>query len=182
MTTLAIALLVSVSLFGCKMKNDAIGKLNEFKDQMCKCADKACADKVNDEYTKSMAELTKDSSAKPSEEVMKMGAEVATAYAECMSKAMGAGGDKAADKPADSAAPKEKVKGLPAKCAEYVDLATKFVACPKIGDADKKMTQDGIDSTKSFWTDTDNPDQATKNCSAGIDMLKSQATAAGCTL
>jgi len=130
MKNLSIAFLAAVSLMtfaGCKKKpgGDTLAKMTEFKDRMCKCADKACADAVVADMNKWSAEMPKEEGkepAKQSEEEQK----VSKAYAECMTKLMTPamtpppaapppGGDKPADpaaappaggdKPADPAAP-----------------------------------------------------------------------------
>jgi hypothetical protein len=123
MKNLSIAFLAAVSLMsfaGCKKKGggaDMMAKMTEFKDQMCKCTDKGCADKVNEAYMKWGQDMAKEAGEnkeppKMSEEDMKKNADVAKAYAECMMKASGANaamtppaGDKAAppagEKPAD---------------------------------------------------------------------------------
>lgn len=69
MTKISIAFLAALSLvgFGCrKSKPDVdrdavIAKLTQLKDEMCTCKDKACSDKVSDEYsTWSQAQLKPD--------------------------------------------------------------------------------------------------------------------------
>jgi hypothetical protein len=131
MKNLSIAFLAAVSLMsfaGCKKKpggGDSLAKMTEFKDQMCKCADKACADKVNADYMKWGEEMKKEMGEakeppKMSEEETKKQTEVAMAYSTCMAKQMtppppaAPAGDKpadpaaappAGDKPADPAAP-----------------------------------------------------------------------------
>ena len=91
---IAFALLASA---GCKKKgNDAMAKMESFQSQMCACADKACADKVQDEMTKWAADAAK--MAKPDEsdpEMAKKSGEVMAKYTECMTKlsGMGMGGD-----------------------------------------------------------------------------------------
>src|SRR5678816_1183012 len=81
MKNLSIAILAALSLLsfaGCKKKGgaDMIAKMTEFKDQMCKCADKACADKVMADMTKWTQDMAKEGgdkeAAKPSEEDMKL--------------------------------------------------------------------------------------------------------------
>jgi hypothetical protein len=62
MKNLSIAFLAAVSLLsfaGCKKKagGDSLAKMNEFADQMCKCPDKACADKVNADLMKWSQEM-----------------------------------------------------------------------------------------------------------------------------
>jgi hypothetical protein len=132
MKNLTIALLAAVSLLsfaGCKKKgggSDALAKMTEFKDQMCKCTDKPCADKVMEAMTKWGADMAKEGNkeaAKPTEEDMKKSQAVSEEYSKCMQKAMASAmppppppaGDKpadpaaaappAGDKPADPAAP-----------------------------------------------------------------------------
>jgi hypothetical protein len=123
MKNLSIAFLAAVSLMsfaGCKKKpggGDSLAKMTEFKDQMCKCADKACADKVNADYMKWGEEMKKEMGEakeppKMSEEETKKQTEVAMAYSTCMQKQMTpamtpppAGGDKPADPAAPPAAP-----------------------------------------------------------------------------
>ena len=58
MKNLTIAFIATASLFAvgaCKKKGggdagEAVAKMTEFKDQMCACKDKACADKVKEEF------------------------------------------------------------------------------------------------------------------------------------
>ena len=117
MKNLSIAVLAALSLLsfaGCKKKgaSDAAAKMGEFRDQMCKCTDKACADKV----TEAMAKWTQDNAkegakeaAKPSEEDMKKMTAISEEYSKCMQKVMTASmpppaAPAAGDKPADPAA------------------------------------------------------------------------------
>jgi hypothetical protein len=104
MNKILIAFMATAALFtlgACKKKggaSEAIAKVKEFSGKMCECKDKACADKVNEEYTKWGAEMAKN--AKPedaksvSAEDTKAMTEAATKYSECYTKlAMaGAGG------------------------------------------------------------------------------------------
>jgi hypothetical protein len=121
MKNLSIAIVATLSLMsfaGCKKKgSDAVGKMNDFKEQMCKCTDKACADKVTEAMTKwgqDMAKEAGDKPVTPSEDDAKKLASITEDMTKCMTKAMGAAmaappaappADKPADKPADPAAP-----------------------------------------------------------------------------
>ena len=53
MKKISIAFVAAMALasFGCKKKGaaEAMGKMNDFRDKMCACKDKACADKVIDD-------------------------------------------------------------------------------------------------------------------------------------
>src|SRR4051794_31791117 len=99
MKNLTIAFMAAAALtsVGCKKKGgagEAMAKMSEFKDQMCACKDKACADKVQDSMNKWSAENAKsagDSKDKPDEKTMKEMQDVGTKYGECMAKAMGGG-------------------------------------------------------------------------------------------
>lgn len=69
---------------------EAVSKMTGFKDSMCKCADKACADKVTEEMTKWSSEMAKTGATnmKPSPEDAKKMGELSTAMGECLTKAM----------------------------------------------------------------------------------------------
>jgi glycerol dehydrogenase-like iron-containing ADH family enzyme len=133
MKNLSIAVLAALSIMsfaGCKKKGgagDAIAKMTEFKDQMCKCADKACAEKVTEGMTKwgqEMAKEAADKDSKLSEEDTKKMAAATEEMTKCMTKAMMAGGAMtpppaaaaapAGDKPADPAAPAAPAGDKPA--------------------------------------------------------------------
>ena len=122
MKKISIAFLAAMSIasFGCKKKGggDALAKMTEFKDKMCKCADKACTDKVTEEMTKwgqDMAKEAGDKPAAPSEDDAKKLASITEEMTKCMTKAMMAGAPTppaptpaappaGGDKPADPAA------------------------------------------------------------------------------
>jgi hypothetical protein len=114
MKNLSIAILAALSLLaitGCKKKGgaDMIAKMTEFKDAMCKCTDKACADKVMADMTKWTQDMAKEGGdkepAKPSEEDMKKSQQVSEEYTKCMQKVMAAGAPTPpAAPPADPAA------------------------------------------------------------------------------
>src|SRR5665647_769315 len=100
MKNLTIAFLAAASLFtvgACKKKGggdagEAMAKMSEFADDMCKCKDKACADKVQEGMTKWSTDMAAKGGAKkdekPDEASMKKMTEIGQKYAECMTKAM----------------------------------------------------------------------------------------------
>ena len=98
MKKMGIVLVAAMSLasFGCKKKGgmgDAISKLSGFKDQMCKCTDATCAQKVSEEMTTWTQQTQKDQKqAKPSDEEQKKMADITKQLTDCMTKAMGTGG------------------------------------------------------------------------------------------
>src|SRR5438067_603216 len=201
--TIAFLAAMSIASFGCKKKNDAMAKMGEYKDKMCGCKDKACADKVNDEYTKTMTEMAKDTSAKPSEDDMKKGAEMAKDYADCMSKAMG-GGDMKGDMKGDEKKGDEKkddmkkddekkdmagdAGDLPKECQDYIKAMDDLAKCDKMPAASRDAMKQGLDAMKSSWNFKDLPADAKKTameaaataCKSGADALAQGAKAAGC--
>jgi len=119
MKKISIAFVAAMALasFGCKKKGaaEAMGKMNDFRDKMCACKDKGCADKVNDDYTKWMQDMAKNASGEKAtatnEEDAKKMADAATKYQECYTKnsggegGSGAMGSGAAEPAGGSAAP-----------------------------------------------------------------------------
>jgi hypothetical protein len=75
---------------------DMMSKMGEFRDKMCVCSDKTCADAVTDEMTKWSVEMAKraDKSVKastPTDDQMKEMTAVAQDLSKCMAAAMTAG-------------------------------------------------------------------------------------------
>src|SRR2546423_981931 len=111
MKNLTIAFLAAAALasFGCKKKGgtgDTTAKMTEFKDAMCKCTDKACADKVQADMAKWSADNAKATADKPDEKAMADLGKINEDYGKCMAKAMGGGaaaGDVAKPAPAGGA-------------------------------------------------------------------------------
>jgi len=71
--------------------NALVAKMDDFSKQMCRCKDKACADKVNEALTTWGTNLAKDpalKSSKPSPDLAKKSADIMTRYTECMTKLM----------------------------------------------------------------------------------------------
>ncbi|HEX4419696.1 MAG TPA: hypothetical protein VH165_17400 [Kofleriaceae bacterium] len=112
MKNLSLAFLAAVSLVsvaGCpkKHKDDgaaAMAKMAEVRDAMCKCADKPCADKVNEDLVKWGQDQAKadvaGKTAKLGDEDAKKLASITEEMTKCMTKAMTGAGMAAGDKPA----------------------------------------------------------------------------------
>lgn len=69
----------------------AFEAMSGFKDQMCACVDKACADRVQDELVQWSSELARSNDMRPgsfTEEQMRAMQDLGTSYAECMMAAM----------------------------------------------------------------------------------------------
>jgi hypothetical protein len=117
MTKLAIVFgaAISLSAFGCKKgrgADEAIAKMTQFKDAMCKCAegDAACAKKVQDDMMKATEEKGKgDKDAKPDPEVEKKLAAIAEELGKCTTRAITPkGGAAPAAAPGGEAKPDDK--------------------------------------------------------------------------
>jgi hypothetical protein len=72
---------------------DALKRMGEFRDEMCKCQDKPCTDRVQQAMTRWSTDMAAKSSDrrrehKADEATMKKMTEVGQAYGECMTKAM----------------------------------------------------------------------------------------------
>lgn len=116
-TRWSFALLTAVSLVsmaGCPQKakpadNTAtIAKLEDIRDQMCKCADKACTDKVNEEYAKWGQEQAKAASGDrpaPTAEDATKTSKVMEEITLCTAKAISGPGAAPAGAPATPTAP-----------------------------------------------------------------------------
>src|SRR3954447_6561504 len=101
MKNLTLAFAVAMTLFtvGCKKKNadggsgEAMAKMSEFKDEMCKCKDAKCAQDVSDKMTKWSQDQAKTQKEPPKmdEATQKKATEIGTQMGDCMQKAMGAG-------------------------------------------------------------------------------------------
>jgi hypothetical protein len=209
MKNLTIAFLTTASLFAvgaCKKKGggdaaEAVTQMTKFKDEMCACKDKACADKVQESMTKWSTDMAakagdkKDQ--KPDEATMKKMTEVGTQYGECMTKAMtaGAGGDKPADpaagsgdKPADPAAgsgdkPAEgggaaASTGIP-ECDEYRAAVEALGKCDKIPEATRKQMKDAFDQAAGAWASlpAEGKAAAATGCKTAADATKQAAAA-----
>src|SRR5215470_9101616 len=92
---------MALASFGCKKKGggDALGKMTEMADEMCKCkpGEKDCADKVaakmktwTDEQAKN---ADKNATADTDPDMAKKYGEQTTKYGDCMTKAMTPAGD-----------------------------------------------------------------------------------------
>lgn len=66
MKSLKLALIsfaLTVSAAACGGKHPAVGVAEKYADDVCKCADNACAQKATEEYSKAMSEAAKSGSA-----------------------------------------------------------------------------------------------------------------------
>jgi hypothetical protein len=93
MKKLSIAFLAAMALvsFACKKKGgggEVLGKMTEFKDRICACKDKACADQVSADMSKWMQDQTKAGvkDEQPNPDDVQKTAKVSQEMTTCMTK------------------------------------------------------------------------------------------------
>src|SRR5262245_52542831 len=111
--TLAFMVAMAIVSFGCKKKGggggaaEAMQKMSDFKDEMCKCKDAKCAQDVSDKMTKWSQEQSKNQKEPPkmSEEDQKKAAAIGEEMGKCMQTAMSAAGAGGSGEGGSAAAP-----------------------------------------------------------------------------
>lgn len=101
---LVVSMMLGLGLGACGGGSGLEGEMQDWKSKMCKCTDKACADKTFDEYrewTKGKREAAKDLSKSDREKLGSIEKELK----DCRRKHNEPAGDKAADAPAGDKAP-----------------------------------------------------------------------------
>jgi hypothetical protein len=195
MKNFTIAFLAAASLFtvgACKKKGggdagEALAKMKEFKDQMCKCADKACADKVQADmgkWSEAMAK-TAEKDQKPDEATMKEMTAVGDEYSKCMAKAMGAGDAGSAAPTEGSAAPAAgsaaaaPAGDLPAECQEYKAAIDKLAACDKLPQQTRDALKQSYEQTSAAWASVPAEGRASlaTACKSAAEAVKQSSAA-----
>jgi hypothetical protein len=162
---IAFAAVVSLSSFGCSKKggggDDAVAKMAQFKDAMCKCGegDTACANKVLDDQKKYGEEMAKnaDKDAKPDPDMAKKMEPIMAEYTKCSTKAMTpkAEAPKPEEKKVEAAKPEEKKeepKAEEKKVEEKKEEPKAEEKKPEEKKADtKKATKKGAKKGDSGW-------------------------------
>ena len=203
MKNLTIAFLAAASLFtvgACKKKGggdagEAMAKMSEFADDMCKCKDKACADKVQEGMTKWSTDMAakggaKKADEKPDEAMMKKMTEVGQKYAECMTKAMTPAGDMAGSAAADpaggsaaaadpAAAGGAAAGDLPAECGEYKAAIEALAKCDKLPQQTRDALKQSYEQTSTAWASVPAEGKAAlaTACKSAADAVKQSAAA-----
>ena len=195
MKNLTIAFLAAASLFtvgACKKKGggdagEAMAKMEEFSNDMCKCKDKACADKVQEGMTKwstDMAAKGGKKDEKPDEASMKKMTEIGQKYAECMTKAMTpvaadpVSGSAAAADPA-AAGGAAAAGDLPAECGEYKAAIEALAKCDKLPQQTRDALKTSYEQTSTAWASVPAEGKAAlaTACKSAADAVKQSAAA-----
>ncbi len=203
MKNLTIAFLAAASLLtvgACKKKGgggagEAMAKMEEFSNEMCKCKDKACADKVQEGMTKWSTDMAakggEKKDEKPDEAAMKKMTEIGQKYAECMTKAMtpaadaagsaaAAGSGEAPAVAADPAAVGGAAAGdLPAECGEYKAAIEALAKCDKLPQQTRDALKQSYEQTSTAWAAVPAEGKAAlaTACKSAADAVKQSAAA-----
>lgn len=205
MKNLTIAFLAAASLFtvsACKKKGggdagEAMAKMEEFSNDMCKCKDKGCADKVQEGMTKWSTDMAakagdKKDPPKTDEATAKKMGEIGQKYAECMTKAMtpamdGAAAGSGSDPATGSAAAADPAAAggaaaagdLPAECGEYKAAIEALAKCDKLPQQTRDALKQSYEQTSTAWASVPAEGKAAlaTACKSAADAVKQSATA-----
>jgi hypothetical protein len=162
----------------------SIAKMEELKNQMCQCADKACADRVSKAMTDWGTAMASNLKMKTRPEDTKRVTEIAEELGRCMTKAMTP--DDAPDDPA-ALPPDDPATGtgtgmasLPA-CAEYRRQIDKLRSCPKFPPTTANTVRRGYEQMERSYArsakDAAARQRTNKSCEQIADPLKKRLEA-----
>ena len=197
MKNLTIAFVAALTLLsvGCKKKGgagEAMAKMSDFKDQMCKCKDAACAQKVNEDMTKWTNDTTKDNKdMKMTDEENNKAKAIGEEMGKCMQALNGAGTMAGSAAMAGSAEGSAAMAGsgtpptgagageLPAECNDYKAAVQKLAGCDKMPQAARDALKNAFDQASATWANLPAESKAglASSCKAGADAVMSSAKA-----
>jgi hypothetical protein len=163
----------------------AIAKIEELRDEACKCKDAACAKAVSEKMTAWTREQTQGGKSPPkmSETDAKQVAAIGNEMGRCIQTAMATevappptGSDTSAPPdmtgaaPAGSAAP--SADGLPAECAAYKAQVEKLETCEKMSPKVKEALLKSFNDAATGWA------KMPEGAKAGLDTSCKAATEA----
>ena len=163
-----------------------LGALTQFKDRVCACTDKVCADKVLQEM--SVWSKSQDHT-RLSEDVRQKATDISKAMADCMAKLYssndsggGIGDTIATVAGSEADAP---IPGLPAACEEYRLIIQRMAACEKIPQQSRDGLKQAYESMSQGWKNMGNlPPEAKQSientCQQAVKAMQQSATTMGC--
>jgi hypothetical protein len=116
--------------------DEAIAKMTEFRDAMCGCTDKACADRVTDDMAKWSLANPHDSADKLDEADTRRLADISAAYAQCSAKATSA---------------------MPPECEDYRLAIERVTNCDKLPAASRDALKQAFDTMSQNWGTMSDP-------------------------
>jgi len=202
MSKLVFALLAAAALTatGCNKKKsdgtgEALAKMRELKDEMCKCKDAKCAQDVSDKMTKWSQEQAKNQKEPPkmSEADQKTAAQIGDEIGKCMAAAMTTGAPPVgAGSATGSAAGSATGAGsgatptgsgaalaadLPSECSDYKVAVERLSTCEKMAPKAREALKKAFDDASAGWANlpADAKSGLAPACKAGTDAVISAA-------
>jgi hypothetical protein len=142
--------------------DEAIAKMTEFRDAMCACADKPCAERVSSDMTRWSSDA--GPGPKLDEADTRQVADMMAAYTQCQTKAITA------------------IPGLPPECEDYRQAIERVANCDKLPAASRDALKQAFDSMSQNWgtmTDPSARNAMSGACRAATDALN-QAMSSMC--
>jgi hypothetical protein len=165
---------------------EMIAALAQFKDKMCACQDKTCAEKVSQEmmvWAKSHA----DDDSKPDTDTMKEATELSEQMSKCMMKAYEdkSGGGIGATIGEAGGVAGGGPSGLPQSCTDYRNYLEQLTTCSKIPQASRDAFKQSLKTMDDAWGNLGNMDASGRKamddaCRQGLDATKQATTSLGC--
>ena len=171
-----------------KLPNTAIAEttamLTKLADEMCACADKPCADRVQTEMKtwSSAMQAKAEQNGQPTEAQMAAMQASGTKLGRCFSKfAIPVGGTTTT-----VALPPALGPNVPATCTEYRAAVTKYLACDAVPQATRDAMSSAYGTMASSWGNLAGATAAQQatvadGCTVGLKALQTSAASAGCT-
>jgi hypothetical protein len=166
---------------------DQLEAMEQFKDKLCACTDKVCADKVQQELT---VWSNSHNDTKLADEDMSKASAIGEEMAKCLTRILsadtggGAGGGIGATI-ASAGGVAEAAADWPQECRDYREMILKGANCPKLPQASRQALLDGYKAMSEGWKNIGSlPPESMKaiadGCKQGTDALKQSFATLGC--
>jgi hypothetical protein len=165
--------------------DDMLAKMTEFTDHMCKCTDKACADRVNDEMMKWSTDMAKNATDNvpdvPDADTTRKMTDVMKRMTDCMTKAMTAQIDPPPPPPPPPPVQIEfqpAPSDMPQTCQDFRAELQRIAACDKFPAAAKDSLRQSWDALVGAWgsTPTGARNAMGDTCKSSLDAIKQSAS------
>lgn len=163
---------------------EAVAALTQFKDKMCACTDRACADRVSQEMMVWSKSHMDDE--QPDSDQLKEVTAISEQLAKCMMKAMeepASGGGIGAT--IGEAGGTVASGDLPPSCVEYKSMMERLTTCSKLPQQSRDAFKQGLETMEKAWKDVGTVTGSARkmmddSCRQGVDTLKQTASQLGC--
>lgn len=170
--------------------DDQLEAMIQFKDKICACNDKQCADKVTQEMTvwansHKDGKLSEDDTAKATKIGEEMGKCVTRIYSQPDPSTGGGGGIGSTIASAGGVA--ELSGDMPGQCQDYRASVLEAANCPKLPQASRQALLDSYKQMADAWKSIDfktlpaaSLETIEKSCKQGVDAMKQMMKTLGC--